>query len=165
MFHRASLMATVWLCLSVSAQGSDAIRQFEIRAIDDSMIRVSDYKGQWLAVNFWATWCKPCRKELPELQELHHADNSIVLIGLAFEDEPPEVIAEFLSQYNVEYPVAIVGVYEPPEIFGYPSVLPTTVLVNPEGDLVKTWYGEITAAQVTDFVASQTTQGQPAESP
>lgn len=165
MSYRLCLLGLAGLCLSVSAQASDAIRQFEIRAIDETMIRVSDYQGQWLAVNFWATWCKPCRKELPELQELHHRDNRIAVLGLAFEDEPPEVIQAFLDEFKVEYPVAIVDVYEPPEVFGYPQAFPTTVLIDPEGELTQTWYGEITGQVVLDFIAAHQAEAATDESP
>lgn len=155
--YMLSLMAAL---ITSQAQASNAIKSFAIESVRGDEIKMMDYADQWVVINFWATWCKPCRKELPDLQALHDSRNDTTVIGLAFEDQPVQAVIEFLDEFNVSYPVAIVDVFEPPELFGYPEVMPTSVLISPEGEIAKTWYGEkdkngtLTVALIDQFIQS-----------
>ena len=115
-------------------------------------LKFSDYRGQWLIVNYWATWCAPCRKEIPELSELHDEREDITVLGLAFEDANESDFEDFLSEFEVTYPILLVDVYNPPEPFGSPKALPTTYILDPQGRSAKTFVGPVTRQALEDFI-------------
>jgi thiol-disulfide isomerase/thioredoxin len=115
-------------------------------------VSLSEFRGKWLVLNYWATWCTPCRKEIPDLSALHEARDDIVVLGLAFEDTEMEVFDEFLEEFHPSYPLLRVDVYAPPEPFGAPKALPTTIILNPRGYPVKTFLGPITRQDIESFV-------------
>jgi thiol-disulfide isomerase/thioredoxin len=103
-------------------------------------------------VNYWATWCAPCRKEMPELSDLHEQRADVTVLGLAFEEVEDADFEAFLQQAPVSYPILKVDVYAPPEPFGAPKVLPTTIILDPAGRAVKTFLGPVTRASIEDFL-------------
>ncbi|MFO7762778.1 MAG: TlpA disulfide reductase family protein [Wenzhouxiangellaceae bacterium] len=131
----------------------DAV-EFELPMLGGETVRLSDWRGQWVLVNYWATWCAPCRKEIPDFSNMHDARDDITVLGLAFEDTEVEAFEEFLEDYPASYPILLVDVYAPPEAFGAPRALPTSFLVNPEGELVETWIGPITSETIQERVDS-----------
>lgn len=147
---RRGLLGVVMLLAWIAGAGSGVPEPREFATVDvyGNQLKLADFDGQWVVVNFWATWCKPCRKEIPELSELHTERADVTLIGLAFEDAEPEYILEFLKEFPASYPIALIDVYSPPEHFGVPRVLPTTVLLDPAGRLRKTFLGPVTRAML-----------------
>ncbi|MEJ8568985.1 TlpA family protein disulfide reductase [Elongatibacter sediminis] len=154
------LIATAMLLLAVVAPAPPAIAAYETDAPVDFALPVlgggeaalSDYRGKWVVVNYWATWCAPCRKEIPELSELHIEREDITVLGLAFEDTGISAFETFLAEFDVSYPILLVDVYAPPEPFGAPKVLPTTIVLNPEGLSVKAFLGPVTRQAIEDFI-------------
>ncbi len=125
---------------------------FELPALDGQSHHLSDYRGEWVVVNYWATWCAPCRKEIPDLSALHDSREDITVLGLAFEDTEIEVFERFLTDYPASYPILLVDVYDPPADLGAPRALPTTFLVNAGGELVHTWLGPVTGKMITEWI-------------
>ncbi len=125
---------------------------FKLEDLDGRLHALSDYRGDWVVVNYWATWCAPCREEIPDLAGLHDSRDDITVLGLAFEDTEPEVFEEFLEQYPASFPILPVDVYDPPSAFGEPRALPTTHLVDAGGYKVNTWIGPVTSDQITDWI-------------
>jgi peroxiredoxin len=142
-------MAAVLLFASVAFAADD----FELSDLDGNPHRLADYRGDWVVVNYWATWCAPCRKEIPDLSALHDARADITVLGLAFEDTDVEDFRRFLEQYPATYPILLVDVYDPPAMLGAPRALPTTFLVNTEGEMVHTWIGPITGEMISNWIA------------
>jgi thiol-disulfide isomerase/thioredoxin len=128
---------------------------FTLQQLHGDAISLSDYRGKWVVLNYWATWCSPCRKEIPELSELNEARTDVRVLGLAFEDTEIENFDEFLKEFHPSYPLLLVDVYAPPEPFGAPRVLPTTIILNPDGAPVKTFLGPVTRANIEDFIDSK----------
>ena len=147
------------LCLSVeqlpAAYESDEPVDFTLQQLHGDEISVSDFRGKWVVLNYWATWCAPCRKEIPELSELNKSRADIVVLGLAFEDTEIENFDEFLKEFHPSYPLLLVDVYAPPEPFGAPRVLPTTIILNPEGAPVKTFLGPVTMENIESFIDAE----------
>ncbi len=127
---------------------------FTLPALGGGDVSLSDFRGQWVVVNYWATWCAPCRKEMPELSELHEQRPDVTVLGLAFEDVEDNQYEEFLEAAPVSYPILKVDVYAPPEPFGTPKVLPTTIILDPEGRAVKAFLGPVTRASIEAFIDS-----------
>ena len=127
---------------------------FTLQQLHGETVSLSDYRQKWVVLNYWATWCAPCRKEIPDLISLHEARDDVVVLGLAFEDTEMENFDEFLEEFHPSYPILLVDVYTPPEPFGSPRVLPTTIILNPEGYPVKTYLGPVTRENIESFIDS-----------
>ncbi len=107
-----------------------------------------------MVLNYWATWCAPCRKEIPELSALHRQRSDITVLGLAFEDPADTDLVGFLAEFDVAYPILLVDVYQPPAPFGAPKVMPTTIILDAAGIAVKSFLGPVTGEMITDFIDS-----------
>lgn len=124
-----------------------------IATLDGKTFDLVEQRGKWVIVNFWATWCGPCIKEMPELSALDAMREHIVVIGLAYEDNTPEAMAAFMKQHPVVYPVALVDVYDPPKDFETPRGLPMTYIIAPDGKVAKKYTGPVTARMIEDDIA------------
>lgn len=142
------------LCTAQAAYETEEPVDFSLEQLGGGQVALSDFLGQWVVVNYWATWCAPCVKEMPELSELHEHRENLVVLGLAFEDVDDADFFQFLEGSPVSYPILKVDVYEPPEPFGAPKVLPTTIILDPEGKAVKAFLGPVTRESIENYVDS-----------
>ncbi len=125
---------------------------FSLQQLGGGEVALSDYRGEWVVVNYWATWCAPCRKEMPELSALHDQREDVTVLGLAYEDVEENDFEDFLRESPVSYPILLVDVYEPPQPFGAPRVLPTTIILDREGRAVKSYLGPVTREAIERFI-------------
>jgi thiol-disulfide isomerase/thioredoxin len=125
---------------------------FTLQQLGGGAVSLSDYRGEWVVVNYWATWCAPCRKEMPELSALHSERSDVTVLGLAYEDIEDSDFNSFLEASPVTYPILKVDVYQPPEPFGAPRVLPTTIILDRAGRAVKDFIGPVTREAIEQFL-------------
>jgi thiol-disulfide isomerase/thioredoxin len=119
-----------------------------VTTFDGAKFDLAQHRGRWVVVNFWATWCNPCLKEIPDLAAMDAAREDIDVIGLAYEEiERPDMQA-FLKGRPIAYPIAIVDTFGPPTDFGTPRGLPTTFLIDPEGKVAATHLGPVTSQEL-----------------
>lgn len=126
----------------------------KVTTVDGKPWDLAGHRGRWVVVNFWATWCGPCLKEMPDLSALDAMREHVEVIGLAYEEIEPAELRAFLEQHPVVYPVAIVDVYDPPADFATPRGLPTTYLIAPDGRIAKHFLGPVTAAEIDAAIAA-----------
>ncbi len=125
---------------------------YQLRDLDGKLHRVSDHRGQWLVINFWATWCPPCIHEMPELERFYQANKPRALVwGVTFEDTPREKIVEFVEKLGVTYPILGHG-QDPLTGYGRVTVLPTTFVINPDGLFHHRFEGPIAANQIEEVI-------------
>lgn len=139
--------------LSITATAAD-LRDFQATDVYGQALDLRQLDGQWLVINYWATWCKPCRKEIPDLSSLHDDRDDVFLVGLAFEEIEVEAIRDFLQRYRASYPIVLVDVFQPPEQYGVPRVLPTTILISPSGERHRTFVGPVTRQMIEQEIGS-----------
>lgn len=136
------------------AAGDAQRPRLRVQTIDGGTFDLAERRGQWVVVNFWATWCSPCLKEMPELSALDAMREHIDVIGLAYEETTPDAMRAFLAERPVVYPVALVDVYDPPADFETPRGLPVTYLIAPDGHVAKRFTGPVTAPQLEAEIAA-----------
>jgi thiol-disulfide isomerase/thioredoxin len=139
---------------AAEATGKPEMPTLRTTTIDGKPYDLAEHRGKWVVVNFWATWCAPCLKEMPELSALDAMRQHIEVIGLAYEDIDPKELRAFLEKHPVVYPVAIVDVYNPPADFVTPRGLPMTYLIAPDGKVARQFLGPITAQDIESAIAA-----------
>ncbi len=110
---------------------------------------LSEYQGKIVVLNFWATWCEPCREEMPELSELHnsYASKNVVVLGVAIDEV--SAISEFTNTTKVSYPLFaadMTGMEIASNLGNNKGVLPYTVIIKADGAVHKTFFGRISKA-------------------
>ncbi|MDF1578299.1 MAG: TlpA disulfide reductase family protein [Desulfobulbales bacterium] len=110
----------------------------------DGLVNSADFAGKVLLVNFWATWCPPCRKEIPALIKIHdkYKDQGFSVIGISMDEGGRRVVGKFVEKLGVNYPVFI-GNAKLGRGFGGVMGIPVTFLVDREGNLVQRLDGYI----------------------
>jgi thiol-disulfide isomerase/thioredoxin len=139
---------------TAEATGKPEMPTLRTTTIDGKPYDLAQHRGNWVVVNFWATWCAPCLKEMPELSALDAMRQHVEVIGLAYEDIDPEELRAFLEKHPVVYPVAIIDVYNPPADFATPRGLPMTYLIAPDGKVAKQFLGPVSAKDIEGAIAA-----------
>ncbi len=101
---------------------------------DGRAYRYADFDGKWLIINYWATWCAPCIKEIPELIALNEEHDNVLVFGVNYDAPEPEEMAEQIAEMKITFPVYQNDPYQRFDI-DRPAVLPTTLIVDPSGEL------------------------------
>ena len=117
---------------------------------------LSSYRGKWVIVNYWATWCPPCLEEVPDLVALYDSrkNKDVMVLGVVFDYESADEITRYVNDMLMSYPI-ILGDDEVIKQIGHAEVMPTTYIYNPRGVLVKTKRGLVARAYLEALMAKE----------
>ena len=130
--------------------------EYQLPDTEGQIQSLDQYKGKWVIVNYWATWCSTCMKEMPELISLHESnkDNDIVVVGINFESIEQKNLKEFVSDKAIPYTVLST---EPVRVtpIGKVPALPTTYIIDPDGNVVAGSVGIVTQQDLEAYIAQK----------
>lgn len=141
-------LATLGFVLALTGAAHAAMPEqpsLKVTTLDGKPYDLATQRGKWVIVNYWATWCVPCIKEMPDISRFVSAhQDKVGAIGLAYEDGDKADIQAFLAKHPVSYPIAQVTLDKPLKDFDEPRGLPTTWLIGPDGKVAKRFVGPVT---------------------
>jgi cytochrome c biogenesis protein CcmG, thiol:disulfide interchange protein DsbE len=111
---------------------------FVLKDVDGLDVRMADFQGKVVLVNFWATWCPPCRMEIPDFVELQRAlgPQGLQVVGISLDDEGASKVGPFATQHRVNYPMLVNG-HGAAIAYGGITAVPTTFLLDRQGRVVE----------------------------
>lgn len=126
---------------------------FSLKDTSGKTHRLSDYRGKWVFVNFWATWCPPCLEEIPDLVSFYDArkKRDVMVLGVVLDFSSTQEVTKYVDDMLMSYPI-VYGDDDVIKQFGHADVLPTTYIYNPRGDLVKIKRGLVTQQYLKNFI-------------
>ena len=138
--------------LAASAFAAEQV-EFTLPDLDGKPVSLSDYRGKWVIVNFWATWCPPCLEEIPDFVDLYEENrDSIMVLGVNYEEVNEEYLREFVDSHMMSYPVMRMDPL-PVTPLGPVLGLPTTYIISPQGERVARQEGPVTRETIEKYIA------------
>ena len=149
----------VIFCLSLSLSSGAEARGFVFTDSTGKKLTLSDYKGKWVLINFWATWCPPCLKEIPDLVSLYESRKDVMVIGIAMDYQNPKTVLKFVDSLSISYPI-VLGDRKIAAQIGPVSMLPTTYLFDPAGQPAAYKVGLISRESLEEFMRNNSVDHQ-----
>lgn len=123
--------------------------RFTLKDLSGNAVKLSDFEGKVVLLNFWATWCGPCRVEIPEfirIREQYHT-RGFEIIGISLDEDGPDDVAAFARRLKINYPV-VMGTTETVEGYGPMNLIPTTLILDRQGRIHSRHLGMLTYDEV-----------------
>lgn len=139
----------IWL-LSLGMANANGAKLYDLSGVERSF---DEFRGKWLLVNYWATWCVPCLEEIPELNKLHaeRLDAGAVVVGINMEGFDSDLLQIFIEDQKILYPVWTAAPSDQTH-FGTLPGIPTSYLISPRGEVVAKHVGVLTVKMVKAFI-------------
>ena len=146
---------------TISSMNGQAAPDFTLETLDGKTVRLSDFKGKGVLLNFWATWCQPCKIEMPWFAELQkqYGPQGLQIVGVAMDDASPKEIGEFAHDLGVNYPI-LVGKEEVGNAYGGVQFLPATFYIGRDGKIVDKVFGLKGRGEIEDNIKKALAEGQ-----
>lgn len=151
-----AMMMCSLLLISPALSAEPAAVNFMLKDTAGATHQLSSYKGKWVLVNYWATWCPPCLEEVPDLVNLYdrRKDRDMMVLGVVFDYKDIKEVNDYVDDMLMSYPI-VLGNDSVTAQIGASQVLPTTFIYNPQGVLVKIKRGLITRDYVEQLIAGK----------
>ena len=122
---------------------------FNLKDLNGNPVKLSDYKGRVVLINFWATWCPPCRMEIPHFIELQkkYQGKGFVIIGISRDEDGIDAVKPFVNEFKINYQVLLEDDKVADDYGGIVGI-PTSFLVDTEGNQVKKYYGYTETSEI-----------------
>lgn len=134
-----------------------AAPDFELMTIDGETARLSDFRGKKVLLNMWASWCPPCRAEMPDMQRFYEEQraNEIVILGvnLTTAERSPEVVPRFVEQFGITFPVVLDDEGEVADRYRVSSI-PTSYMIDSRGVIRQKVVGPMDAEMMRELMLS-----------
>ena len=152
-------LASLGGCSHQEPPAKQAALNFSLPDTGGTRHSLTDYRGRWVIVNYWATWCKPCLAEIPQFVTLskEYKDRKVVVLGVDYEDIPLKDLLVFMSDHHMSYPVLRTNPMEAQKL-GPVLGLPTTYVITPQGDVATTLVGQITRKAIEQLIETESLQ-------
>ena len=126
---------------------------FQLPSLDGAKVKLSDFRGKAVLLNFWATWCPPCKVEMPWFADLQkeYGKDGLVILGVAMDDSEPDKIAQFASEMGVNYPI-LLGTDQVSDDYGNVKYLPTSFYISRDGTIVDKMTGLLDRKDIEEAV-------------
>ena len=149
------LVLIVLLLLGLVSVQANAV-DYQLPDLDGQMQSLDQYQGKWVIVNYWATWCGTCMKELPDLVSMHenNKDKDIVVVGVNFESIGKDQLKAFVAEQSIPYPV-LRSEPIPVTALGKVPALPTTYIIDPDGKVVAGEVGLVSRQNLEDYITGK----------
>ena len=145
--------ATLWVLCAGLFAGTPAFAAegFTLTDASGKVHRLADYRGKWVILNFWATWCPPCLEEIPDLVGIAEARRDVQVLGVAMEFQDAKQVLQFAEGMFVNYPI-VLGDEKIAAAIGNIAGLPTTLIYGPGGTLASRHAGKLTRRQIEEII-------------
>lgn len=142
-----------------SVAETNAHRNFLLKDTAGVQHQLSNYKGKWVIVNYWATWCPPCLEEVPDLVNLYdrRRKKDLMVIGVVFEYKSVKEVTDYVDDMLMSYPIVLGNEAVAAQI-GAAGVLPTSFIYNPQGELVQVKHGLVTKQYLEKIIGPDATK-------
>lgn len=157
MWNKKLFLLLLLTSLLLSLHGAAfAANGFDLKDMAGKKHVLSQYKGKWVVVNYWATWCPPCLEEVPDLVALYDSrkNKDVMVIGVAFDYQNAKEVSQYVDDMLMSYPV-VLGDDDTMKQIGFTDVLPTSYIYNPRGELVKIKHGLVTKQYLDNILVRE----------
>ncbi len=148
------ILSALVLALTVTAAAAqDKAPNFKVQAADGSTIELAKLKGKVVVLNYWATWCGPCRMEIPGFVDVYkqYKAKGLEIVGVSLDKEGWKVVKPYIQKANINYPV-VVADENLQSAYGEIDAIPTTFIVDKKGNIVDKHVGDMSKADFEQLV-------------
>ncbi len=137
-----------------AATGGTAASDFTLQDLNGNSVRLSDYKGKVVIIDFWATWCPPCRASIPGLEKIYktYKDKGLVILAISLDQGEWDSVKSFSAEYGITYPV-LKGTEDVSDAYQVRTI-PLILVLNKEGKISKRYLGFGNDEDLEDYIKS-----------
>jgi thiol-disulfide isomerase/thioredoxin len=150
-----AILAAASALIASAGSKKNAKAELSLSDLNGKKVKLSDYRGQLVVLNFWATWCGPCKAEMPMLVETEreYKERGVLFLGSSLDDGKTKArIPEFVSKYQIDYPVLVGATGDDLDKLAMGPAVPATAFIDKDGTIVARVSGTVSKAELKDRI-------------